>query len=344
MGLKVGLTYNLKNSCPRDLDSPDDADAEYESEQTVGGILTALEACGHKVVPLPYSPELPTRLLSEKPDIVFNIAEGWTGRNREALVPAMLEFFNIPYTGSDPLTLGLALDKALCKTVVSASNIPTAKWIEIERIEEWKKIDLSYPLFVKPNAEGSSKGIRNWSRVNTPAELSAKLAWVVNKYHQSALVEEFLPGREFTVGIIGNENPTVLPIIEVLPGDLCPKGEEFVYSFETKSGNLERFVCPAVVEPELEGRIKEVALHAHKALKCRDVSRVDIRLDRNGIPNFIEINPLPGLSQVSLLPLQARAAGMSFTDLVQSILQAALERYQTVGQVHYVQYKEAALG
>lgn len=342
MGIEIGLTYNLKSDCPQEMQSNEDASAEYESQETVEGIMAALEQLGHQVTPLPYNSSLPRKLEDLRPDLVFNIAEGWSGRNRESLIPALLEFYNLPYTGSDPLTLGLTLDKSLCKQVANAAGIPTAQGILVKNPNDKQLEQLQYPVFIKPNAEGSSKGIRNWSRVNESDELREKLTWLLNNYHQPALVEEFLPGREFTIALIGNDNPCILPVMEILPGDECPKGSHFVYSFETKNGNLERFSCPAIVEPHLLDEIKQMALQVFKALECRDMARVDIRLDRQGAPRFLEVNPLPGLSAVSLLTLQAQAAGMSFTELIETILLAAIERYPYLKDKAYL--KEAALG
>lgn len=342
MGLEIGLTYNLKSDCPREMQSNEDASAEYESQETVEGIIAALEQLGHEVTPLPYNSSLPRKLEDLRPDLVFNIAEGWSGRNRESLVPALLEFYNLPYTGSDPLTLGLTLDKCLCKQVANAAGIPTAKGVLVHNPDDHRLRQLEYPVFIKPNAEGSSKGIRNWSRVNGPSELREKLTWLLNNYQQPALVEEFLPGREFTIALIGNNNPCLLPVMEILPGDRCPQDSHFVYSFETKSGNLERFSCPAIIEAPLLDEIKQMALQVFRALECRDMARVDIRLDREGNPRFLEVNPLPGLSAVSLLTLQAQAAGMSFTALIEAILSAAIERYPFLKNKAYL--KEAALG
>lgn len=342
MGLQVGLTYNLKSACPEDMRSNEDASAEYESEETVDSIMMALEQLGHRVIPLPYNPALPQRLVHFRPDIVFNIAEGWSGRNRESLVPALLEFYDIPYTGSDPLSLGLALDKSLCKTIVDASGVATAKGLVVHTPDDRQLEQLQYPVFIKPNAEGSSKGIRNSSRVDNPVELRERLAWLLSNYQQPALVEEFLPGREFTVALIGNDSPRLLPVMEILPGEQCPQNSHFVYSFETKSGNLERFSCPAAVEPGLLYQIQEMVLQVFGALQCRDVARVDLRLDREGTPRFLEINPLPGLSAVSLLTLQAQAVEMSFAQLIEAILSAAIERYPHLRSK--ANLKEAAFG
>ncbi|NMB25263.1 MAG: D-alanine--D-alanine ligase [Firmicutes bacterium] len=342
MGLRVGLTYNLKTDYPQGIHFGEDASAEYESEETVGGIITALEQLGHEVIALPYNRELLDKLRCHQLDLVFNIAEGWLGRNRESLVPAILEFLDIPYTGSDPLTLGLALDKSLCKEVVGATGVAITRGIKVTTSGDPRLDGVHYPVFIKPNAEGSSKGIRNWSRIENAIELKEKMDWLLTNYQQPVLVEEFLPGREFTVAVIGNTDPKTLPIMEVLPGEECPKNTHFIYSFETKNGNLERFSCPAVIESRLLKEISEMALQVYKTLQCRDVARIDIRLDGQGNPRFLEVNPLPGLSAVSLLTLQAEAAGMSFIDLIDAICSAAIERYPHLKKRDYL--KEAALG
>ncbi|NLA58906.1 MAG: ATP-grasp domain-containing protein [Firmicutes bacterium] len=340
MGLRVGLTYNLKTDCPPEMRTSEDAGAEYESQETVEDIAQALEELGHQVILLPYNEMLPRQLAEVRVDIVFNIAEGWFGRNRESLVPALLEFYNVPYTGSDPLTLGLTLDKALCKQVVNAAGVPTADGIVVTNPVDDRLAQLEYPVFIKPNAEGSSKGVRSWSKADDPLELREKLTWVLETYRQPVLVEEFLPGREFTVALIGNGTPRVLPVMEVLPGDQCPQDAGFIYSFEVKSGNLERFSCPAAVDSQLLEKIQEMALQVFTAVGCRDIGRIDIRLDREGNPRFLEINPLPGLSRVSLLPLQAQAAGMSFAELIEAILSAAISRYSHLNSGFFL--KEAA--
>mgnify|MGYP003769750115 FL=1 len=340
--MKIGLTYNLKSDCPSKIQSNEDASAEFESAETVEDIVLALTSLGHTVISLPYNPALPKILSEVNVDIVFNIAEGWWGRNREALVPALLEFYEIPYTGSDPLTLGLCLDKALCKKIAEDAGIAAAWGITADGFNSIRADELKYPVFVKPNAEGSSKGIRSWSLVCDRNELEISLEWVLRNYGQCALIEEFLPGREFTIAVIGNKTPTTLPIMEILPGEKCAKTNGFIYSFETKSSNLEQLLCPAPIDEYLQNRLLDMALRVFQALNCRDVARIDFRLDRSGNPRFLEVNPLPGLSRVSLLTLQAQAAGMTFDDLLAAILSAALERYPELSMGNHA--KEAALG
>lgn len=328
MGFIVGLAYNLKKDCPRSDMEVEDACAEFEEQSTVDRIAKALRAGGHRVVKIPYRPGLLSRLQRLNVDIVFNIAEGWEGRCREAIVPAILESLGIPYTGSDPLTLAVCLDKAVTKAIISASGIPTPWCRKVNNVNELRDLEagsLKYPLFVKPAYEGSSKGIRSSSKVADYRSLFEMVNWITTVYGQPALIEEFLPGREFTVGITGNEEITAFPIMEVRPV-LETEPESFVYCYDTKHNNLERFLCPAPVTDELAAAILDVTIRSYRALECRDLARVDVRLDNAGVPNFLEINPLPGLSTVSLFPVTAMASGLSFEDLIERILEVAATR------------------
>jgi len=249
--LTEGLTYNLKSDYPFEA-SQVDARAEYDDEVTIAHIERALCRFGHRVVLLPDRSDLVenlSRAKSDGLDIVFNLAEGRRGRNRESLVPAILEWMDIPYTGSDPLTLGLSLDKGLCKTIAAAAGVRTAPHAVVDSADGARQVRLRFPLFVKPLCEGSSKGVRLKSKAETTEEL---VEWVVRTYRQPALVEEFLHGREFSVGVLGN-GPEVLvfPLLEVRlwteeAGGYVAGGP--VYSFDHKVNNLEEFVCPASVQ------------------------------------------------------------------------------------------------
>lgn len=274
------------------------------------------------------------------PEIVFNFAECAHGISREAQIPAMLDMLRIPYSGSDPLTLTTCLDKARTKEILSYHNIPNAKFLFVENIDDLKNFNLSFPVMMKPIAEGSSKGIYNASYVTNINDLNDRLKEYLDKYQQPFIIEEFLPGREFTVAIIGNNSDTeVLPIVEInfnqLPKDLIP-----IYSFEakwiadTRENPLDIFSCPAKLEPSLEEKIKDVALRTYRVLRCRDWSRIDIRLDKNGEPNVIEINPIPGVlpdpSDNSCFPKAARAAGISYADMINKVLFSAAKRYNLI--------------
>ncbi|MEM1570496.1 MAG: ATP-grasp domain-containing protein [Candidatus Bathyarchaeia archaeon] len=334
MVLRVGLTYNLRREAPPGL--PEDFYAEFDEETTVSAIAEALERGGCDVTRIEADEEAYIKLKTLKPDIVFNIAEGLRGESRESHIPTMLEMLNIPYTGSGPSTLAIALNKALTNRILKASGIPSTNFQVFEKANDKLRKNLKFPLIVKPLAEGSSKGIRNDSLVKDEVSLRKKVSWIMEMYKQPALVEEFLPGREFTVGLIGNENPVVLPIVEILV-DKLPNGANPIYSYEAKwvwdtpSKPLDIFQCPANISKGLEEKIKHIAVKTFKVLNCRDVCRIDMRLDENGIPHVLEVNPLPGLipdpRAHSCLPEAARAAGFTYDQLICTILWQALKRY-----------------
>ena len=275
-----------------------------------------------------------------KPDIVFNFAEGLIGVNRESHIPAMLEMLNLPYSGSDPLTLGICLDKSRAKEILTYHKIPNAKFLVANQVEDISSSRFDFPLMVKPISEGSSKGIFSSSLVKNKKELEDEINRILSSYNQPALIEEFLPGREFTVAVLGNgDDAQILPIIEIRYDDF-PKDVLPLYSYEakwildTKENNFDVFECPAKVDNVLEEKIKDTVLRTFNVLRCRDWSRIDVRLDRNGIPNIIEINPLPGImpdpNENSSFPKAARAAGMNYNQLIQSALYSAAKRYNLV--------------
>jgi D-alanine-D-alanine ligase len=328
MKLRVGITYNLKKDFSRRENQPIDLLEEFDAEETIDAIRDVLQRDGHDVIKLGANKGLIDRLREASIDIVFNIAEGIQGRNREAHIPALLEFLNIPYTGSDPLTLSLTLDKSMAKKVVMSEGIPSPRFKKVKKVEDLKDLDLSYPLFIKLCDEGSSKGVRLDSKILDQRSLEEKTRWLLENYRPPVLVEEFVSGPEFTVGILGNENPSVLGIMQIEIKGIPP--EEAIYSLEIKREWEERVVyhCPAAIDEGLLHRIEEVALQSYRALDCRDVSRVDIRVGKDGTPYFLEINPLPGLSPVyGDLPIMARGMGWSYDQLVKSIFHHALKRY-----------------
>jgi len=274
------------------------------------------------------------------PDIVFNIAEGFFGVGREAQIPAMLDMLQIPYTGSDPLTLATCLDKARTKEILSYYKIPTAPFFMAHEVDQVKNVKLTFPLFVKPLWEGSSKGIFSSSYVTNRKELTEQVEKIISGYSQPALIEEFLSGREFTVAILGNgDEAEVLPIVEIDYKDF-PEGFIPIYSYEakwildTKEDPLNVFSCPAKLSPELTIKIKQVALDAYKTLRCRDWSRIDVRLNSDNVPNIIEINPLPGIlpdpKENSCFPKAARTAGISYDEMLNKVLFVAARRYNLI--------------
>lgn len=271
-----------------------------------------------------------------RPDIVFNVAECANGISREAQIPAMLDMLQIPYTGSDPLTLSTCLDKARTKEILSYHNIPTAKFLMVESISDLIDFSLEFPVMIKPIAEGSSKGIFNSSLVNNISELTERLEVNLRTYQQPFLVEEFLPGREFTVAILGNNSDTeILPIVEINLHEL-PKELARIYSYEakwiadTRENPLNIFSCPADIDKTLYEKVENVALKTYKVLRCRDWSRIDVRLDSEGEPNIIEVNPLPGIlpdpKDNSCFPKAARVHGLSYDEMINKVLFTAAKR------------------
>ena len=330
--MNVGLCFNLKKS--QGESSPDDIYAEWDDEETIGAVRSAL-ARNHRVLPIEADEEAFEKFRKVRPDIVFNMAEGMHGTSREAQIPAMLDMLRIPYTGSDPLTLALCLEKALTKQVLSYHRIPTAPFTVVHNLGKKQEFP-PFPLIVKPLAEGSSKGIVNRVLVHTSRQLKEQISTVLSQYHQPALVEKYLPGREFTVALLGNgPGVQVLPLVEIqfdqLPAHINP-----IYSFEAKwiwdtvEKPLEIFACPAKVSPRLKKKIEAVCLAAFRALRCLDWCRIDIRLDEAGDPNVLELNPLPGIlpnpDANSCFPKAARTAGLSYEDLINRVLEIACQR------------------
>ena len=318
----------------------DDTYAEWDTEDTILAVKTALEQY-HTVTLIEADEEAFPKLLQVQPDIVFNIAEGLRGPSREAQIPAMLEMLGIPYTGSDPLTLGICLDKSRAKEILSHHKIPTPAFAVIDSIDDLQSFSIALPCIVKPLHEGSSKGVLDASVVRTAKDLRNQVERVINEYDEPALVEKFLPGREFTVALLGDGNSVrVLPIIEIR-FDLLPNGANPIYSFEAKWewDTLEHplgemYTCPAAIDKQLEKRIQEVCLSAFRILRCHDWCRIDVRLDENNVPNIIELNPLPGIlpnpNDHSAFPMAARNAGISYDSMLNEVLNSAINRYRLV--------------
>lgn len=319
--LRVGFTYNMKR-----IDS-DDAEAEFDSPKTIQAIASAIESYGHTVVPLEATSDLPRNLTAAMPDVVFNIAEGLRGRGRESQVPALCELLGIPYSGSDPTTLSLCLDKGLAKQILRAAGIDTPDWQVLTTGREKLK-PLRYPVIVKPNAEGTSKGITSASVVNDEAAARAAAKALVDKYGQPALVEEYIVGREFTVGLLGERRPKVLPPMEVI---FVNQPVHPVYGFEEKKSDTPhvRFDCPATLSAVELKKLDKVVRDTFAALGCRDVARIDLRLAKDGTFFVIEVNPLPGLTpDFSDLCVIGKVAGMDHRTLIGEILAGCLKRYR----------------
>ena len=330
--MRVGLSYNVKPAHSPDH-LPEDAFEEYDSEATVGHICNALAALGHEVVRLGAGPGIIDALRQHQPDIVFNIAEGEGGRCREAHVPALLEMLGIPYVGSDPLTLSVTLDKPVAKRLVASGGFPTPGFRTFRSAAAFSDEGLTFPVIVKPAFEGSSKGVRLSSRASTSAQAREMVKFVTETYHQEAIVEEFVPGPEVTVGIVGNENPRVVGVMEIAPKKM--QLEEFVYSLEVKRDweNQVEYRCPPPFPAGTIAEIERCAVGIYLLLGCRDFSRIDFRIDGSGVPQFIECNPLPGLSPgYGDLPIMADRMGVSYLSLISEILSHALSRREVSGR------------
>lgn len=343
---KVAVLANIKDdNQPKPEGVPPDAFADFDHIETIDALRAAIETDGHTTVFIHADRNLPYALREQAPDICFNIAEGLGGDAREAQVPALLEMLGIPYTGSRVLTNGISLDKTLTKRIWRDRRLPVAPFQEFQFGDEPLRPELKFPLFVKPAREGTGMGVDMNAIVNNEKELRERTQYIVNTYQQPALVETFLPGREFTVGILGRNNSKLysrhpewyekdgfhrFPILEL---DTSRVASPWVYTNEAKSkevgaDGVAGFFCPAEIDPEMEKKLKHLALRAHQILNALDVSRTDIRLDEDGNPRLIEINTLPGLTPgYSDLCLQAEAEGISHADLVLEILYLGASRW-----------------
>ncbi|MDY6917037.1 MAG: D-alanine--D-alanine ligase [Chloroflexota bacterium] len=329
--MRIGLSYDLREAVPVSQCGAEDALEEYDCLETVETLGAALESHGHSVVFLGGGREFLVTILREDVDFVFNISEGLGNhRSREAQVPSVLEMLGIPYTGSDPVCLGICLDKPLAKGIVAQHGVATPRWSVVashEGLAEVAAKGFPLPAFVKPACEGSSKGIRLNSRVDDAEQLVDVSASLLQRYGQPVLIEEFIDGDEVTVGMVGNDPPQPVGVMRVLPRR---GGPYFVYSLEVKRDweSLVDYECPAQFEQGVMQRVVESSLKAFTALGCRDVARIDFRLSREGVPYFLEVNPLPGLNpRTSDLPIMAYRMGLSYDVLVEAVLSSALRRY-----------------
>jgi D-alanine-D-alanine ligase len=328
--MRIGLSYDLKDTIALQQASCDDACEEYDSSETVELIATSLEGEGHTVTLLGGGQEFLNKILHERVDFVFNIAEGrGTYRSREAQVPSILEMLNIPYSGSDPQCLAICLDKHLTKRLVALGGVSTPTWRVINDRQELHEINRCrslFPAIIKPAYEGSSKGIRLTSLVEDAKQANEVIECLLDKYHQPAMMERVISGDEVTVGVIGNSPPKVLGVMRILPKQT---NDRFLYTLEVKRNYLELvdYECPAGLDERVLQRIQTASLKAFDALGCRDFARVDFRISAGGVPYFLEINPLPGLGNHSDLVIMAQKLGWNHRQLISAVLNAALERY-----------------
>ena len=322
--MHIGITYDLRDDYLAEGYSLEDT-AEFDRPETIEAIERALHRLGHGTQRIGSIKSLTRRLAAgERWDLVFNIAEGLHGLGREAQVPALLDAYGIPYAFSDPLVLALTLHKGMTKHVVRDCGIATPDFATLASEEDLAGIALPFPLFAKPVAEGTSKGISAASKIGNREQLRTVCRALLARYRQPVLVETFLPGREFTVGIVGTgPEARVLGVMEVV---LTERAERDIYSYENKE-LYEQRVQYHLLQDDLAQRLQETALAAWRCLGCRDAGRVDLRLDAEGVPNFLEVNPLAGLNPVrSDLAILCRLAGIEYPHLIAMIMASATAR------------------
>jgi D-alanine-D-alanine ligase len=329
--MKIGITFDLKSSTP---DGADDSDEEFDSPQTIEAIATVLRGMGHTVSLLGDGREFLDKVLAERPDFVFNFAEGrGVSRSREARVPAVLEMLGIPFTGSDPFTMAITLDKDCAKKLVASAGVAVPSSFALEPDMPTSSIpvrQLRFPLVIKPAWEGSSKGIRNRCFVRAANEISDVVASLRSTHPQTILLEEYIAGDEVTVGLIGNAPPSVIGMMKVAPKTAS---DHFIYSLEIKREyrKLVTYEVPPRLPTAVLDALGQSARTAFRVLGCRDVARIDFRV-RDGVPYFLEVNPLPGLNPLdSDLVIMTRMLGWSYDRLVSMILNEAIQRAQAAG-------------
>lgn len=323
----IGITYDLKPDWKRTDDDPGDINAEFDKPETLQRVVAALEQGGHQVQKIGNVDNLLKCIDSLDVDIVFNICEGKAGRNRESQVPILLEMKGIPYVGSDALTLGITLDKIIAKKLFITEGIPTPKYFEIKNVGEIDRLSgLKFPLIVKTRHEGSSKGISQKSRVENAESLKKQVRFITESYKQSALVEEFIAGTEFTVPVMGNDRPTAMPIVQVSINGQTDLGNEYYTNDRIYSTSL-KYICPAQISDQLTRTIQELAVRVYQCVECRDFGRVDFRVDKKGNPYVLEINPLPSLDAEDAFNIFPQVLGSDFNGAVNQVIAYAMQRY-----------------
>lgn len=345
---RVAVVANVRGEGSLPDNGPDDAGAEFDKKETIDAIRAAIESVGHHTVFIPADINLPNNLRDVVPDICFNISEGLGGDGREAQAPAVFEMMHIPYTASRVTANAIALDKTLTKRIWRDAGLPVAPFQEFATGHEPIDPSLRYPMFVKPAREGTGMGMGSQSICYNSRQLHERVHWVINKYQQPALVEEYLAGREFTVGVLGRPDGILysphpeyyqsdgfhrMPVLEVDNSRSVTPG---VYGHDAKAlvvgeAGVPDFICPAHISGSFARTLQNLAIHGHQAIGALDVSRIDFRCDAAGKPYLLEINSLPGLSPgFSDLCVIANAEGISYRDLILEILYLGASRYGLV--------------
>ncbi len=325
--MKIGFTYNSKTDWVLSANDPLDANAELDKPKTIESIIKAFEWGGHQVKRIGNVDNLLAQLDDLDVDIVFNICEGFRGRNRESQVPILLEMRGIPFVGSDALTLGITLDKAVAKKCFIADGLPTPSFALMHKVSDCDAIGhLRFPLIVKTCHEGTSKGLTDQSRVETPERLRQQVEYIIRTYRQPALVEEFISGTEFTVPVLGNDQPQAMPVAQVCMDGSTDLGDKFYTFARVCSPNL-RYVCPAKLSREAAKEIQNLAVRAYQSVGCRDFGRIDFRVDRQGQPYILEINPLPSLDGEDVFNIFPKLLGSSYNAVLNQIIDFACHRY-----------------
>ena len=326
--MKIGMTYDLRRDyLSQGLDA--EQTAEFDSDETIDGLERTLRGLGHDVDRIGNARELCRRLVAgDRWDLVFNVAEGLGGRCREAQVPAVLELYGVPYTFGDPLACAATLDKSVAKRIVGDAGIPTPSFAVIHNEQDWADLALEFPLFVKPLAEGTGKGVDAASRVTDEAQLAALCGRLLERFPDGVLVEEYLPGMEFTVGVLGNGRAA--RALGTMLIEISDKKATSIYSFDMKEHCEGQVTYRPMPRGGFRADVEATAVSICGLLGCRDAARLDFRVDRFGQPSFIEANPLPGLHPThSDLPMIATQEGMTYSQLIDAIVNSALERTGT---------------
>lgn len=324
----IGFTYDLRENFPVKEGEPEDFNAEFDVEEIIEIAKNAIESGGHKVVLIGNVKNLLNRLPNLGVDIVFNLCEGIGPRNREAQVPVILETYGIPYIGSDGLTMSLTLDKIMTKKILNAEGIPTPHYLGIRKMDDLINLDhMKFPMIVKLRNEGTSKGLSDKSVVHNRKELNRQAEFLFDTYDNSPLIiEKLISGSEFTIPLIGNSPVEIFPAVQISINDKFDL-EEMIYTFERITSPELKYVCPAKIGKRLEKKLEDLSLRTYKAVDCLDFGRVDFRVDRDGNPYVLEINPLPSISTEDVFSLSPEHVGCDYSKVINKIIDAGLKRY-----------------